>query len=143
MILGKVLVTGATGDTGRATVNELLARSQQMRTLAHGQVNRSEKPREQGVEVVHGDHLDFGPVRAALNGRGPRLIRLFDPSGYPAGDKRTSPRPAKVGASSQSRWKFVTRACVGPSASTEKCMEVQDDNRGRPARHLDEVAVKN
>src|ERR1700722_17096391 len=68
MIRGKVLVTGATGDTGRATVNELLARGHKVRALAHGRDNRSEKLREQGVEVVFGDLLDFGQVRAALSG---------------------------------------------------------------------------
>jgi NAD(P)H dehydrogenase (quinone) len=68
MIRGKVLVTGATGDTGRATVNELLARGHKVRALAHGQDDRSEKLRERGVEVVYGDLLDFGQVRAALNG---------------------------------------------------------------------------
>jgi NAD(P)H dehydrogenase (quinone) len=68
MIRGKVLVTGATGDTGRSTVNELLARGHKVRALAHGQDKRSEKLREQGVEVVYGDLLDFSQVRAALNG---------------------------------------------------------------------------
>jgi NAD(P)H dehydrogenase (quinone) len=68
MITGKVLVTGATGDTGRATVEELLARGHKVRALAHGQDDRSKKLQEQGVEVVYGDLLDFGQVRAALNG---------------------------------------------------------------------------
>jgi NAD(P)H dehydrogenase (quinone) len=68
MIRGKVLVTGATGDTGRATVNELLARGHKVRALAHGQDKRSEQLREQGVEVVYGDLLDFSQVRSALNG---------------------------------------------------------------------------
>ena len=68
MIQGKVLVTGATGDTGRATVDELLARGHQVRALAHGQDDRSKKLQERGVEVVYGDLLDFGQVRAALNG---------------------------------------------------------------------------
>jgi NAD(P)H dehydrogenase (quinone) len=68
MITGKVLVTGATGDTGRATVDELLARGHQVRALAHGQDDRSKKLQERGVEVVYGDLLDFGQVRAALNG---------------------------------------------------------------------------
>src|SRR3984957_16234416 len=68
MIRGKVLVTGATGDTGRATIDELLARGHKVRALAHGRDNRSEKLREQGVEVVFGDLLDFGQVRAALSG---------------------------------------------------------------------------
>jgi NAD(P)H dehydrogenase (quinone) len=68
MIQGKVLVTGATGDTGRATVNELLARGHKVRALAHGQDDRSKKLQERGVEVVYGDLLDFGQVRAALSG---------------------------------------------------------------------------
>ena len=68
MIPGKVLVTGATGDTGRATVDELLARGHEVRALAHGQDDRSKRLRERGVEVVYGDLLDFGQVRAALSG---------------------------------------------------------------------------
>ena len=68
MITGKVLVTGATGDTGRATIDELLARGRQVRALAHGQDDRSKKLQDRGVEVVYGDLLDFGEVRSALNG---------------------------------------------------------------------------
>src|SRR5260370_1216296 len=68
MIQGKVLVTGATGDTGRATVDELLARGHQVRALAHGQDERSKRLQERGVEVVYGDLLDFRQVKAALNG---------------------------------------------------------------------------
>jgi uncharacterized protein YbjT (DUF2867 family) len=68
MIQGKVLVTGATGDTGRATVNELLARGHKVQALAHGQDDRSKRLQERGVEVVYGDLLDFGQVRAALSG---------------------------------------------------------------------------
>jgi uncharacterized protein YbjT (DUF2867 family) len=68
MVPGKVLVTGATGDTGRATVNELLARGHKVRALAHGQDDRSKRLQERGVEVVYGDLLDFGQVRAALSG---------------------------------------------------------------------------
>src|SRR5271169_3865501 len=68
MIQGKVLVTGATGDTGRATVDGLLARGHQVRALAHGQDERSKQLQERGVEVVFGDLLDFGGMRAALEG---------------------------------------------------------------------------
>ena len=68
MVRDKVLVAGATGDTGRATVHELLARGHTVRALAHGQDDRSKRLQERGVEVVYGDLLDFGQVRAALNG---------------------------------------------------------------------------
>ena len=68
MITGKVLVTGATGDTGRATVHELLARGHKVRALAHARDDRSKGLEERGVEVVYGDLLDFGQVRAALGG---------------------------------------------------------------------------
>jgi NAD(P)H dehydrogenase (quinone) len=68
MIQGKVLVTGATGDTGRATVEELLARGHQVRAMAHGEDDRSKRLQGRGVEVVFGDLLDFGQVRSALKG---------------------------------------------------------------------------
>jgi NAD(P)H dehydrogenase (quinone) len=68
MIPGKILVTGATGDTGRATINELLARGNQIRALAHSQDDRSRKLQDRGIEVVYGDLLDIDQVRAALCG---------------------------------------------------------------------------
>jgi NAD(P)H dehydrogenase (quinone) len=69
MIQGKVLVTGATGDTGRAAIDELLARGHPaVRALAHAQDERSKRLQERGVEVVYGDLLDFGQVKAALSG---------------------------------------------------------------------------
>jgi NAD(P)H dehydrogenase (quinone) len=55
MFHGKVLVTGATGDTGRATVEELLARGHQVRALAHADDERSKKLQDRGVEVVYGE----------------------------------------------------------------------------------------
>ena len=68
MIPGKILVTGATGDTGRATIDELLARGHQVRALAHSQDDRSRKLQDRGIEVVFGDLLDIDQVRAALCG---------------------------------------------------------------------------
>ena len=68
MISGKVLVTGATGDTGRATVDELLARGHEVRALAHGEDGRSKELQERGVEVVHGDLDDIDQVRPAFCG---------------------------------------------------------------------------
>ena len=62
LIQGKVLVTGATGDTGRAAVDELLTRA----AIKSGQhscwsgTNGRRTSRKRGVEVVYGDLLDFG-----------------------------------------------------------------------------------
>jgi uncharacterized protein YbjT (DUF2867 family) len=68
MIQGKVLVTGATGGTGGAAINELLARGHQVRALAHAEDERSKRLQDRGVEVVYGDLLDFDKVRSALKG---------------------------------------------------------------------------
>jgi NAD(P)-dependent dehydrogenase (short-subunit alcohol dehydrogenase family) len=67
MVQGKVLVTDATGETGRATVDELLARGHQVRALAHAQDERSKRLQELGAEVVYGDLLDIEQVRSANN----------------------------------------------------------------------------
>ncbi len=66
--MGKVLITGATGDTGGYAIDRLLEQGREVRALAHKQDERSRKLQERGVEVVYGDLLDFGQVRAALDG---------------------------------------------------------------------------
>ena len=66
MVPVKILVTGATGDTGGYAVNELLVRGHKVRALAHKPDERSKKLQDRGVEVVYGDLLDFEQVRAAL-----------------------------------------------------------------------------
>jgi NAD(P)H dehydrogenase (quinone) len=68
MATGKILITGATGDTGGYAVDRLLEQGREVRALAHAQDERSERLRGRGVEVVYGDLLDFGQVRAALDG---------------------------------------------------------------------------
>src|SRR5262249_27807756 len=62
------LVTGATGDTGGATVEQLLARGHQVRALAHRQDDRAKRLQGLGAEVVCGDFLNLDDVRAALRG---------------------------------------------------------------------------
>src|SRR6266404_6958095 len=64
----RFLVTGATGDTGSHTVEQLLARGHQVRALAHREDERSKRLQQRGVEVVYGDLLDFRQVKAALDG---------------------------------------------------------------------------
>ena len=68
MSQGTVLVTGATGDTGGATVEQLLERGRQVRALAHRRDARSKRLQELGAEVVFGDFLDLDAIRAALQG---------------------------------------------------------------------------
>src|SRR5258708_20826864 len=64
----KFLVTGATGDTGGHTVEQLLARGHQVRALAHRGDERSKQLQEIGAEVVIGDFLDFDAMRTVLKG---------------------------------------------------------------------------
>src|SRR5579859_6611882 len=63
-----VLVTGAAGATGRATVAELRSRRVAVRALVHRIDSRSEQLSKLGAEVVEGDLLDFLSVRSALEG---------------------------------------------------------------------------
>jgi NAD(P)H dehydrogenase (quinone) len=68
MNAGKILITGATGDTGGYAIDRLLKLGREVRAMAHAKDERSERLRARGVEVVYGDLLDFGKVRAALDG---------------------------------------------------------------------------
>lgn len=60
---GKILITGATGKTGSAAINDLLQRNLPVRALVHTIDERSEKLRAQGVEIVSGELSDFETVR--------------------------------------------------------------------------------
>ena len=62
------LVTGATGDTGGAIVEQMLARGHHVRALAHRQDDRAKRLQGLGAEVVFGDFLNLDDVRAALRG---------------------------------------------------------------------------
>src|SRR5258705_8442850 len=68
MSQGTVLVTAATGDTGGATVEQLLARGRHVRGLAHREDARSKRLQELGAEVVFGDFLALDAIRAAVQG---------------------------------------------------------------------------
>ena len=64
----KFLVTGATGDTGGYTVEQLLDRGHAVRALAHREDDRSKRLEKMGAEVVIGDFLKFNDVLAATRG---------------------------------------------------------------------------
>ncbi|MFD3524577.1 NmrA family NAD(P)-binding protein [Streptomyces sp. NPDC058653] len=63
-----VLVTGATSDTGRATVRESLALGLHVRTLVHCIDARSQDLADQGAEVIVGDFHDINTLRPAMEG---------------------------------------------------------------------------
>ena len=65
---GTILVTGATGDTGRPTVKLLLENGHRVRALARKEDERSARLKELGAEVVVGDMLRLDDLRAALVG---------------------------------------------------------------------------
>src|SRR5262249_21775765 len=60
-----ILVTAATGDTGRHVVRLLLEKGYKVRALAHSQDVRSEALAKSGAEVVFGDLLDLPFVTEA------------------------------------------------------------------------------
>jgi NAD(P)H dehydrogenase (quinone) len=64
----KILVTGATGSTGKETVRILREGGHAVRALVRSEDARSEALRKQGAEIVVGDLRSFESVRAALDG---------------------------------------------------------------------------
>ena len=61
----RILVTGATGETGRYTTDLLISQGFKVRALVHKADERSDKLRARGADVVVGDLLDFDAVRCA------------------------------------------------------------------------------
>jgi NAD(P)H dehydrogenase (quinone) len=64
----KVLITGATGDTGRAAVRSSIDLGLDVRAMVHKQDARSEALEKLGAEVVVGDLQEIDTVRTAMEG---------------------------------------------------------------------------
>lgn len=64
----KVLITGATGDTGRAAVRESLALGLEVRAMVRRHDARSEALAALGAEIVIGDLLEIDTIVAAMTG---------------------------------------------------------------------------
>ena len=64
----KVLISGATGDTGRAAVKEGLSLGLDVRAMVHKRDARAEALEAAGAEVVTGDLLEIDTIRAAMDG---------------------------------------------------------------------------
>ena len=68
MSIRTVLVTGATGETGRYTVELLLKKGHAVRALVHKEDRRADVLRKQGAEVMVGDLLEHDDVLRATAG---------------------------------------------------------------------------
>ncbi|MGR9354653.1 NAD(P)H-binding protein [Rhizobium leguminosarum] len=64
----KFLVTGATGETGRYTVQRLLEKGHSVRAMVHRQDERADALRSEGAEVVVGDLFEHDDVIRAAAG---------------------------------------------------------------------------
>src|ERR1700744_1200584 len=64
----KVLITGATGDTGRAAVRESIGLGLDVRAMVRRRDGRSEALEALGAEVVIGDLLEINTIRDAMKG---------------------------------------------------------------------------
>jgi NAD(P)H dehydrogenase (quinone) len=62
----RILVTGATGETGGYTTDLLLEEGFAIRALVHKADERSDKLKARGAEIVVGDLLELDDVRSAL-----------------------------------------------------------------------------
>ncbi|KJK57806.1 NAD(P)H-binding protein [Saccharothrix sp. ST-888] len=62
------LITGATGNTGKTTVQLLLERGHRVRALVHREDDRSRQLAATGAEIVVGDLLNLYDVSSAMRG---------------------------------------------------------------------------
>jgi NAD(P)H dehydrogenase (quinone) len=63
-----VLISGATGDTGRPAVSESIALGLKVRAFVHSVDARAQALADLGAEIVEGDLLDINTVRPAMEG---------------------------------------------------------------------------
>lgn len=63
-----ILVTGATGTTGRYTIKKLRDKGVKVRAMVRVIDERSKQLESMDVEIVQGDFLDLNSLRAALKG---------------------------------------------------------------------------
>src|ERR1700712_1261161 len=63
-----VLISGATGDTGRPAVAESIKLGLNVRALVHHVDERAHALADLGAEIVQGDLLDINTVRPAMEG---------------------------------------------------------------------------
>ncbi|MBV8653692.1 MAG: NmrA family NAD(P)-binding protein [Alphaproteobacteria bacterium] len=66
----EILVSGATGRTGGAAIDELLKMGRHVRAYVRSDDERAAALRQRGVEIAVGDFTDIDAIRAAMEGIG-------------------------------------------------------------------------
>jgi NAD(P)H dehydrogenase (quinone) len=68
MSAATILITGATGRTGGAAINELVKTGKHVRAYVRSDDDRAEALRRRGVDIAVGDFTDIDDIRAAMEG---------------------------------------------------------------------------
>jgi len=68
MSAAEILVSGATGRTGAAAIDELLKLGKSVRAYVRSDDERAAALRQRGVEIAIGDFTDIDAIRAAMEG---------------------------------------------------------------------------
>src|ERR1700742_1855247 len=63
-----ILVSGATGRTGGAAIDELLKMGKRVRAYVRSDDERAAVLRQRGVDIAVGDFTDIDDIRAAMDG---------------------------------------------------------------------------
>lgn len=142
MAASQLLVTGATGATGYATVEALHGSGNAVRALVHQDDARADRLRALGAEVVVGDLLDIDSVQAAMDGVNaayfvyPIKPRLLDATAYFA----EAAKEAGVGAIVNLSQRTSHRHSKSHAAQNHWIAERVFDWSGIPVTHLRPVS---
>ena len=134
----RLLVTGATGATGYATVQALQNSGNETRALVHQDDARADRLRSLGAEIAVGDLLDIDSVHAALDGVDaayfvyPIKPRLLDATAYFA----QAAQEAGVGAIVNLSQRTSHRHSKSHAAQNHWIAERVFDWSGVPVTHL-------
>ncbi|NTH68542.1 NAD(P)H-binding protein, partial [Agrobacterium rhizogenes] len=63
-----ILISGATGRTGGAAIDELLKTGKHVRAYVRSDDERAAALRKRGVDIAIGDFTDIDDIRAAMEG---------------------------------------------------------------------------
>lgn len=123
-----ILVLGATGGSGRAAVEQLLARGHEVTVFAR-QVNASAPPPR--LRYVQGDALDAGAIEQAVAGQdavlitlgireNPLLVRLFGPARTPLDVRSAGTRNVIAAMQKHGVRKLVVQTSYGVGATRDR-----------------------